>query len=186
MHEVFLLCLVLGAGVLAVQIVLSLFGMGGMLPGDIELGEAGAEDGLDLLSVRTISAGAALFGASGLWFSDLGFPALVTFPLALLTGIAAALSTAYATRQMSRLESDGTLRLENAIGQPATVYLPVPAHRTGFGKVQFQLQGRTVELRAVTEEPVIIPTGAAVIVVAVMDTDTVEVTPPPQLEGVDA
>lgn len=179
MQDVFLLCLALGAIVLVVQIALDLFGVGHSH--DMSL----AGDGLDLLSVRTISAGAVLFGAVGLWLGSIGVPGLFVMPAALLAGAGAAVASAYLTRQLLRLESSGSLQLENAVGQPGTVYLPIPPHRQGFGRVQFMLQGRTVELRAVTDERSLLPTGAAVIVVSVIDGDTVEVTPTPQLEGID-
>jgi hypothetical protein len=182
MQDVFLLCLALGAIVLVVQIALDLFGVG---HGHDMVGHAAAGDGLDLLSVRTVSAAAALFGAVGLWLGARGVPVLLSLPAALVAGAGAAVASAYITRQLLKLESSGSLQLENAVGQPGTVYLPIPPRRQGFGRVQFALQGRTVELRAVADESSVLPTGAAVIVVSVIDGDTVEVTPIPQLEGID-
>ena len=182
MQDVYLVCLVLGALVLVVQIALDLFGVGHGHGG----GDLASSDGLDLLSVRTFSAGAMLFGAIGVWLHSHDFPGLLILPGALVAGLGAAISTAYITRQLLRLESSGSLRLENAVGQPATVYLPIPARRQGVGRVQFTLQGRTVELRAVSDENHVLPTGAAVIVVSILDNDTVEVTLTPQLEGIDA
>jgi hypothetical protein len=180
MQDVFLLCLALGAGVLVVQIVLSMVG-GDALPHSVE--DAG--EGTDLLSVRTISAGTALFGSVGLWLGGRGMPLIVSLPAAVAAGIAAAVGTAYVTRQLLRFESDGSLRLGNAVGESATVYLPVPARRAGFGLVQLRLQGRTVELRAVADEAAEIPTGSSVVIVAV-EGDMVEVTPTPLIEGIDA
>jgi hypothetical protein len=182
MKDVFLLCLVLGAIVLVVQIGLDLFGGGH----SHDAGGDGPSGGLDLLTVRSLSAAAMLFGAVGLWLRTRGVPSLFAVPLAVLAGGVGALTSAYLTRQLLRLESSGSLRLENAVGQPGTVYLPIPPRRQGFGRVQFALQGRTVELRAVADESSAIPTGAAVIVVSVVDGDTVEVTPTPQIEGVDS
>jgi hypothetical protein len=178
MQDVYLVCLGLGALVLVGQIVLDFFGVGDA--------HVAAGDGLDLLGVRSVSAGATLFGAVGLWLSTRGMPVVVSAPLALAAGAAAAIGTALLTRQMLRLESDGSLRLENAVGEAGTVYLAVPPRREGFGRVQLRLQGRTVELRAVSEEVAAIPTGAAVVIVSVLDDETVEVTPTPQLEGIDA
>lgn len=181
MQDVFLLCLAIGAGVLVVQTVLGLAGSG-----DANTDSPTAGDGLDLLSVRSLAAATMLFGAVGLWLNGRGLLLPLTLVIASIAGVSAAIGTAWATRQMLRLESDGSLRLENAVGQPATVYLPVPAHREGFGMVQFQLQGRTVELRAVADEAAAIPTGTPVIVVSVMEDDTVEVAHTPLIEGIDA
>lgn len=181
MQDVFLLCLVLGAVVLIGQILLGLIGMTGELPDSLP---HSADDGAELLSVRTVSAGATMFGAVGFWAGS-AMPGIIAFPIAVIAGIAAAVATAYLTRQMMRFESDGSLRIENAVGESATVYLPVPAHRRGSGKIQFKLQGRTVELAAIANEADAIPTGAPVIVIGVIDGDTVEVTPTPLIEGID-
>lgn len=180
MHDVFLFTLILGAGVLLVGIVLELAG----LSHHVDVDHAGASAGLELLSVRSIAAAATLFGAVGLALESVGLPMLISTPVAILGGLAAAVGTAWITRQMLRLESDGSLQLENAVGQPGTVYLPVPARRQGFGMVQFPLQGRTVELRAIADEEALIPTGAAVIVTSVVDAQTVEVMPTSRIEGI--
>jgi hypothetical protein len=180
MQDIFLLSLVLGGLALVAQIVLSLVAG---TDGDAGSAHTGAGDGLDLLSARSLSAAAALFGATGLWLSARAVPTPITVSGAVIAGVVAAAGTAYLTRQIYRLESDGSLRLENAVGQAGTVYLPVPPQRQGLGRVQFTLQGRTVELRAIADEASAIPTGAAVIVVAVVDGDTVEVIPTPQIEG---
>ena len=44
---------------------------------------------------------------------------------------------------MLRLESDGSLQLENAIGATAHVYLGIPPMKEGTGKVHVVVQGRT-------------------------------------------
>ncbi|HEX6309507.1 MAG TPA: hypothetical protein VFZ69_15020 [Longimicrobiales bacterium] len=183
MQDVYLICLVIGAVVLLAQTLFGLLGVGHALPESIE--ELHAGEGLDLLSVRAISAGATLFGAVGLWLAARGLPLLVTLPAALIAGTGALIGTAYVTRQMLRLESDGTIRVDNALGLSGTVYLPVPARGGGHGVVQFTIQGRTVELRAISENDDVIPTGTAVIAVAVMPGDIVEVTPTPIIEGID-
>ena len=76
-----------------------------------------------------------------------------------------------------RLTHDGTARIEAAVGTTATVYLRVPANRTGPGKVTVTVQNRTVECEAVTAAPADIPTGAPVRVVAVVGPTAVEVEP---------
>jgi hypothetical protein len=182
MQDVFLVTLALGAGVLVVQIVLAIIGGHADIHHDFHVGD----DGMHLLSVRSMAAGATLFGAIGMWLNSIGLPALLSLPGALVAGGAAAVTTAYLTKQMMQLESDGTLRMDGAVGQSGTVYLPIPPQGQGTGKVQFKLQGRTVEIGAIGNEPGVIPTGAAVIVVSVVNNDTVEVVPTPLIEGIDA
>lgn len=184
--SVFVFCLILGGLVLVAQIVLGLVGIGHHidLPGvPAEAGETSMDDGLDLLSVRAVAAGAAVFGAAGLIGTGAGLPALLAGALAAVPGGAAVVGVAYLMRQMMRLESDGSIRLHNAVGTAGTAYLAIPAARQGVGLVQVPIQGRTVELRAVAAEGCpAIPTGAAVVVVAVLEDGTVEVAPIPTLQ----
>jgi hypothetical protein len=111
---------------------------------------------------------------------SLGGPGVLALPAAVAAGGASAALVAVAQRQLKRLERDGTVRLENAVGEPATVYLSIPGGTAAPGKIHLALQGRTVELRAVSHEA--LPTGAEVVVVDVLDDDTVEVAllPPPE------
>jgi hypothetical protein len=67
------------------------------------------------------------------------------------------------------------VRINHAIGRTGTVYLRVPANKTGPGKVTLNLQKRTVELEAFTAASEL-PTGTPVRVVAVLGPSSVEVT----------
>jgi len=183
MQDVFLVTLALGAGVLVVQIVLGIAGGHVDVHHDFHSGD---HDSMHLLSVRSVAAGATLFGAVGMWLAGRGLPFLIAGGGALVAGMVAAVATAFMTKQMMQLESDGTLQVENAVGQSGIVYLPIPPRGEGAGKVQFKLQGRTVEMGAVGSETTVIPTGAPVIVVSVVNNDTVEVVPTPLIEGIDA
>lgn len=68
-------------------------------------------------------------------------------------------------RQIRKLNQDNTMRIENAIGKIAHVYLTIPARQNGHGKVHVSIQNTLRELNAVTNEPKIIPTGASVKVI---------------------
>jgi hypothetical protein len=70
-----------------------------------------------------------------------------------------------------RLKADGTVRIDRAIGRTGTVYLTVPANRSGLGKVLLNLQNRTVEYQAMTPHQAL-PTGTPVVVQAVINSDT--------------
>jgi hypothetical protein len=191
MALLFQACVVLGGVVLLLQVLVSLFGLGGNdlevhAPPDVQgieggpVGEVGASDALSLLSVRAISAGTAVFGASGL-----ALLRLVPGWLAALVSIAPALLVAtlvaWLTRMMLRMETSGSLRLQDAVGQSATVYLTIPpasSDAEAHGLIQLTLQGRSVELRAVTREPVPLKAGSSVVVLAVSESGEVaEVIP---------
>ncbi len=176
MTTFFLTCALLGGAVLTLQLVLGIVGFGHDhdLPHETSHELHGEHaDGLNLLSIRALSAGVAFFGLAGLAGLRLGlgwFAALA----AVVGGVSAAVATAAVVRAMLRLESDGTLALEGAVGTTGTVYLSIPGSRAGAGKVHVTVQNRLVECRAVTSEEAI-DTGAPVLVVDVEGSDTVVV-----------
>ena len=77
-------------------------------------------------------------------------------------------------RGLQELRADGTVRVQHAVGQHGNVYLRVPANRSGSGKIQFNLQNRTMEYLAITAGPEL-PTGTKVVVVGVVNPTTLEV-----------
>jgi hypothetical protein len=200
MSSFFTVCAVLGGGILILQFLLGLFGLGGGHDvGHLGAGHAGldanasgahggelgeheepAEAGLNLLSVRALTAGLAFFGLAGLATVSAGWPAILALPAAAVAGFLAMLFVAVTMRWLLRLESDGSPRIANAIGAEATVYIPIPAHASAPGKVMFALQGRTVEYDAVTTGSSL-PTGASVIIVDVRDDNVLEVVETPTL-----
>jgi hypothetical protein len=192
MQPFFLLCLAIGGAVLALQIVAGFFGLGDhdFHIGGHDLGVAhhglGGSDvaeGLQLLSVRSIAAALAVYGASGLALAG-WMPAWLAAVAATVPGFLAALGTAYLMRFLVRMESSGSLRLEDAVGATGQVYLTVPAAQQGTGLVQFPLQGRSVELRAITREGEALKTGSSVLVISVdPETETVEVVSTSNIEG---
>src|SRR6476660_1461237 len=76
-------------------------------------------------------------------------------------------------RIVAGLNSSGNERIGNAIGRRATVYLRIPATRSGAGKVQLSMQNRIVEYQAFTDEAEPLQCGESVEVVDVAGGDTV-------------
>jgi hypothetical protein len=183
MGTLFLVCAIFGGTVLVLQLVLGLVGLG-MEAADLQFDKDGlhAGDALNLLSARALAAALAFFGIGGLLALTLGAGALLALPVGLATGTCAAVGTAALMRGLTRLEADGTVRLERAVGEPGTVYLKIPGQNAGAGKVLLTLQNRTVECKAVTSLDEL-PTGTPIIVVDVLGPDTVEVAPAPTLGG---
>jgi hypothetical protein len=181
MATIFFYCLVLGGIILVTQIVLTVFGLvGADVVDDAHVGE-----GLNLLSVRALSAGAVIFGATGLALAGM-LPDWLAAGIAVAPAVGATWLTAFLTRLMLRAESRGNLQLDGAVGKIGTVYLQVPGGNQGAGLVHFALQGRTVELRATTREPSALATGASVLVISVdPETETAEVIPTTDIEGLE-
>lgn len=190
MHTFFLTCAALGGVLLVAQLILGFFGGDHH---DAALHGAGhgghdhydsTSDGLQLISVRTLSALIAFFGIGALGASSLQWPTVLSLVAGAVLGTAAMFGVAILMRTMLRFEHDGSIQIHRAIGESATVYIPIPAADTGAGKVTLALQGRTVEYQAVTTEGVSLPTGTAVLIVEVRENDVVEVVPLPLIEGV--
>lgn len=175
----FWVCALAGGGFILLQSLVGLMGMDGDTDADHDAGHLHAGDGLNLLSLRAIAAGLTFLGLTGLAALDWGFPRPLALLLAAVVGAAAAAGIAVVMRGMQRMESDGVVRAEGAVGHSATVYLSIPGGRGAPGKVHLFLQGRTVEMNAVSRDP--LPTGASVMVVDVIDPETLEVAPHPQL-----
>ena len=95
------------------------------------------------------------------------------------TGIALSLQrlavVAWVMQSLAKLQSDGSVRIERALGAPATVYLTIPAQNSGAGKVHVKVQNRLMEYQAITSQHQELPTGANVVVVAVVSPSTLEV-----------
>jgi hypothetical protein len=204
MHEtIYLTCALAGGTLMVFQFLLGLLGMGDHhdAGGDHDFHDgghdAGGHDGHDghgghgdhdshqswyvgVLTFRSVVAALTMFGLAGLT-STVNFqhePEL-SLGIALGGGAAALFGVAYLMRTLNRLKSDGTVRIERAVGQVGTVYLSIPGQKAGMGKVTLRLQNRTVEYQAVTpHQP--LATGSKIVVTAVLGPDTVEVVPADQ------
>jgi hypothetical protein len=192
METVYTVCALLGVTLLACQFLLSLLGFGHHHEiGGHDFHDVGQDvhgDGHDadhdaqatwyagVLTFRTVVAALTFFGLAGLAGTAAQVEPAASFALALAAGAAALLVVAWLMRSLYRLKAEGTVRIHRAVGQTGTVYLPVPAGRSGLGKVQLNVQNRTMEYQAITPHAAL-PAGAKITVVAVVNSDTVEVLP---------
>jgi hypothetical protein len=77
---------------------------------------------------------------------------------------------------VQKLAEDNSFKLTNTINKSAEVYLTIPGHKSGKGKVMISVNGAFHELQAMTEnEP--IQTGAVVKVVKIINGDILIVEP---------
>ena len=128
------------------------------------------------LSLRTVAAALAFFGLAGLAAHSADCSSSTTLAIALASGFAALYAVYYMLTAMKSLRAEGTVRIDRAVGAEATVYLRIPGNRQGAGKIQVNVQNRTMEYLAITlGDP--IPTGATVVVAEVLASDTVRVEP---------
>lgn len=174
MATFFLSLLVLGSVVLALQLVLGVIGAEGHALFDADH-DVHAADGLDLFTVRALSAAAAAFGLTGLVVMRAGLPGWLAAIVGLVAAIAAAWGVASTMRTLKGLEQDRSFRIEQAVGLPATVSLGIPGQRTGEGKVHLIAHERFQEFNALTNEDAI-PSGTDVLVTDTVSSDTVIVS----------
>lgn len=128
-----------------------------------------------LLSLRTVTAGLTFFGLAGLTAESAGWSSIGQISVAIAAGGISLWTVRTVLRQFRRLNEDGTIRIQRAIGKIGTVYIPIPAGKNGSGKVQLDVMGRLMEYEAVTEGAAKLPTGAKVSVTGVIGTSTLEV-----------
>ena len=170
--------------VLVVQTILLMIGMNdgdegldltdnGMVdtPGD------GGSDGLALFSIRGIMALLTVGGWSGLALYASGVSRPLTILISAACGLAALFAIAYLMRAVMKLQSSGNISLSHAIGKTGRVYIPIPPHTQGSGKITLTLQERFLEADAVTTAERKLVTGEAVRVVATDDSGLLVVEP---------
>ena len=148
--------------VFAIQMVLTLIGIGDT-DSDVDLGGGDIGDvdatgdtldtggAIQLFTIRNMVNLLLGIGWGGVCFySTVGNRILLAF-IALLCGIAMVVAFLFMFRQLMKLESNGAFRIEDCVGEVCDVYLRIPAHRSGKGKVQVSFHGSVQELPAVTE-----------------------------------
>jgi hypothetical protein len=186
METLFLVTAGVGGTLLLLQVLAGALGVGGdhADAGHHDFGHGHDADGHDhdpanwflgLLTFRSVCAAVAFFGLAGMSARYYDLPEKAQLAAAALGGFAALYLVATLMKLLYRLKADGSVRINHAVGRTGTVYLRVPGHKAGPGKVTLSLQNRTVELEAFTAAAEL-PTGTPVRVVAVLGPAAVEVT----------
>jgi membrane protein implicated in regulation of membrane protease activity len=128
-----------------------------------------------LLSIRSIITGGMLFGWAGALYLFNGTPLRAALLYAVAWAVAGALVIAVLMYLMRHLQETGTPRLATCVGQPATVYMDIPA--SGAGKVRAVVSGAVSFIPARTADGQPMKAGTPVRVTRLLDTSTVEVAP---------
>jgi len=163
MLQIFLIALIVGAGLLLFSLFAS--GDGGGKPeidGHADLdahtdhdhdgGLDGALAWLPLASLRFWTFFMAFFGATGtaLTFIERDINAWVLLAIAVAMGYVCGAAAVSVFRYMRRSETSSNLAVDDYIGETAVVRVSVARGKTG--KVRLDIKGRTLELLAETEE----------------------------------
>ena len=140
---------------LIVQIILlccSSFGGDVDLDGDGDI-DVDADSGVSIFTVKSITAFLAVGSWAGLLTCSLAADNLqwLSIIVALIAGAAAMAVVVVLLRAMYKLQCNGAVQTEKLVGQRATVYVSIPAERSGRGKITLNAQGRFMELDAMTD-----------------------------------
>ena len=173
--QIFAAIAIPATAVMLVQALLVLLGIG--LDGDVDgdgMPDADFDhDGLGLISVRGIVAFFSVGGWAGFVADGGGLPILISVLIALTAGLIALILIALLFRSIYKLQADGNLSIDNAVGKTGQVYLPIPPKGQGRGKISVLLQDRLTELDAVNDGDSPLSTGESVLILSVADTQTV-------------
>ena len=139
---------------------------------DTSGGDINDTSGLSLFTIRGIVAFFSVGGWTGLVLSKYT-SSYIAIPIAFIAGTAALVGIALLFKYAMRFQDKGNIDIKNAIGKVGSVYLTIPANKTGKGKINVMVQERFVELDAVTDNNQPILTGSIIEVAGIIDQQTV-------------
>src|SRR5262249_55652783 len=132
-ETLYLSCAILGGTLLLCQLLLGLFGFGDHHDTGTDHHVHGSHDCQDahdshaawftgVLTFRSVVAALTLFGLTGLTATvNLQFDPFASLVLAVAAGAAVLFLVAWLMKSLHRLKSDGTVRIERALGRNGTV-----------------------------------------------------------------
>jgi hypothetical protein len=159
-----------------IQTVVSFIGGGDYSDNELAFDSDDAGAGHQFFTIKNMIAFFTMFGWSGLAAYNAGFSNGFTVIIALVAGSVLVYIMYLLMRRMSGLKHSGTLEIKNAINKIGETYLRIPASRGGIGKIQVQVQGRFMELDAMTDDGDDISTGKPVQVISALNNQILLVT----------
>lgn len=147
---------------------------------DIDVDASGADadasashgSGIGLLSFRNLVNFCLGFGWTAILLQEQVKSTTVLFLIALVIGVALVALVMLLFKWISGMQQSGNINVyKSAVDCQGTVYLTVPAERTGEGKVQISINGSVREYGAVTDGPAL-KTGTKIHVIDVISSDT--------------
>ncbi len=159
------------SAVFLIQLIMTLIGAGG----DGDLDTTGDADfdvdsdsgiGFQFITLKNFIAFFTIFGWTGIACLDAGLGNGMTLFLSIVAGTLMMLLMATMFYFISKLVESGTMKIDSAVGKTATVYLRIPAKKSGVGKIQVNMQGLKT-LDAMTNSLEDIKSGSLVKVVSI-------------------
>lgn len=141
---------------------------------DISVGHTGHEGTLgsagifSLFSLRNFINFFLGFGWGGISLAPVVKSQTLLILLSFLIGLLFVAVFVLLFRAIMSLERNGSFRIQDCVGQTASVYLRIPGSHAAAGKIQISINGSVHELNAFTDGEGI-PTGARVRVTSIID-----------------
>ena len=169
---------VVGGVLFLVRLILFFIGAGDQDLSDVNLGadsiDPGVQDaGFQYISLQGVAGFFMMFGLVGLAMLSSNVNGWISLAGAIVAGMVTLLLVGLIFQTMRRMQSDGTLRIANAVGAEGTVYLTIPEH--GTGQVQVTVQGGLKIFNAVSADHQRLPTGTSIRVVAIVSGNILKV-----------
>lgn len=113
-------------------------------------GDIGGDPSMRLFTFQGIVAFFTLFSWTSIVCLQSQVPAALSMVIGFLVGAVALFGVAKFYQWATRLQSNGTISLRNALGQTGVVYIRIPKKGEGQGKITMTVQERFSELDAIT------------------------------------
>lgn len=173
-HQVFWFIAVVFSVLFLIQFIFQIIGGDADADVDGDFDADGFDHEFSALSLRSIIAFFTFFGWTGVLALHNGLNIWIAVILSVITGLGAMMIVAYMIYKFAQLEQSGTLNLYHALDQSGEVYLPIPEHEKGVGKIHLLVDGTIREMDAVTSGEGL-KTGMAVRVVGILDGNILKV-----------
>jgi hypothetical protein len=159
------------------QLVLSLFA-GGDAPDDLPDNEVESDHGISFqfLTLKNLVGFFTIFGWTGIACLDGGLSNGLSLVISAISGLLMMTLMAGLFYLMGKMNVDGTLKMEKAIGQVGEVYLPIQSKRGNIGKVQIKVMGSLRTLDAMTDDEQDLATGKVITVSKIINDNILLVT----------
>ena len=161
-----------------IQSIMTFIGADAGEAGDFDAGfddptdVGGLDSGMNLLTFRNLVNFSLGFGWTIVIFEDTIRSRAWLISLAILVGILLVVAVMYLFKFLSSMQQSGNVNIyQSAKGCTGNVYLTIPEHRSGEGKVQITISNAVREYQAMTEGEKL-ENGTPVKVVDVIDAQT--------------
>jgi membrane protein implicated in regulation of membrane protease activity len=149
----------------ALQLIFSFSGADS--PDDLPDAEIEADHGIafQFLTLKNLIGFFTIFSWAGIASVNAGLSNTLSVIVATVSGVLMMALMASLFYLLGKATADGTMKIDDAIGKTAEVYLMIGSQRTSIGKVQVKVTGSLRTLEAITDDQETIATGSLVKVV---------------------